>query len=85
MNCAFGISTDDVHAVVNDRLRRALPFDDPRAEKLFDMLDAGAVEKQALRADEIDEQTEAAHEEIERQLRGSPGAMALVEALPEAG
>lgn len=82
MSMAFGISPDDVSTVVEWRFGRRLPCDHPVAEQLFDMLDDGAVEKAALRGDDMDDQTEGAHEEIERQLRADPEALALVESLP---
>lgn len=82
MGMAFGISPDDVSLVVEGRFMLRFSCDDPGAESLRVRIDEGAVEKAALRADNMDEQTEAAHDEIERQLHESSEARVLLEALP---
>lgn len=73
MNTAFQISSDDVVTVLR---RRALHVANSggrsfehMAEELIDDLDTDRIEFAALRAStEVDEQTDAALEEIERQL-----------------
>lgn len=70
---AFGISEDDVHNVLqnhHDRLTAATGADlESLARDLFNDLDHGAVERAALRGGtELDQQTEAAYEEVETQL-----------------
>lgn len=85
MNYGFGIAPDDVAVALERRFGRAVDIDGPVAEELFDMLDQGAVEKAALRGDDMDDQTDGAHAEIEAQLRSLPRAMALIEAAPKAG
>lgn len=73
MNTAFQISPDDVVTVLR---RRSLHVADTRgrrfedmAEEIIDDLDTDRIEFTALRAStDLDEQTDAALEEIERQL-----------------
>ena len=82
MNFSFGISTDDVAQVVASSFGRFIDRDGPVAEKLFNMLDQNAVEKAALRGDSVDDQTEGAHQDIERQLRLKKECMTLIHAAP---
>ena len=62
---AFGISSDDVIAVA---LRRGKPLNDEQAEAWFDDLDHDEIEGAALEGVDLDEQTDLAFDEIERQL-----------------
>jgi hypothetical protein len=70
---AFGISEDDIEAVLRKNGARMVnaagrSFEQV-AEDLFDDIDHGLVERAALKSStDLDEQTTAAHEEIERQL-----------------
>lgn len=73
MGQAFGISEEDVVSVLEANLgaivnRGSQPLDD-MAHDLLGRIDHGAVERAALKGGvDLDEQTEAAHEEIRRQL-----------------
>ncbi|MCA3267718.1 MAG: hypothetical protein ING19_16785 [Azospirillum sp.] len=69
MSTAFEISVDDIKIVASclpEGMARTL--DDDAAERLLKELDTRAIEKEALRGDDLDEQTDAAYLEIERQL-----------------
>lgn len=61
----FGISEDDILAVA---LVRGLTLTDQQASDWFDEIDTARVEAAAMDADDLDEQTELAHAEIDRQL-----------------
>ena len=65
MGMAFGISEDDVLAVA---LQAGQILSEARASEIFDELDEDLVEDAALYFDEMDEQTNAAHDEIRRQV-----------------
>lgn len=65
MSMAFGISSDDVLVVA---ARRGTPITDEEAERWFEELDASLVEDAALYGNDMDEQTNYALDEIERQL-----------------
>lgn len=62
---AFEISEDDIIAVA---ARRGVEMDDAQASRWFDELDHGLIEVAALRADDMDEQTELAFDAIDSQL-----------------
>ena len=66
MNFAFGISEDDVLIVLNNQFGVNVTAE--RLTELFDDIDADKVESEALCADDLDEQTNYAHDEIARQL-----------------
>ena len=65
MAMGFGISEDDIIAVA---LLRGVVMDDDRASAWFDRINHDAVEAAALQADDMDEQTDLAFNEIDRQL-----------------
>lgn len=65
MSMAFEISSDDIVAVA---LRRDVKISYDRAKDLFNDLDMDAIEDEALQADNMDDQTELAFAEIDRQL-----------------
>lgn len=65
MGMAFGISEDDVLAVA---MQAGQILSEARASEIFDELDEDLVEDAALYFDEMDEQTNAAHDEIRRQV-----------------
>lgn len=73
MNTAFGITPDDVATVLSKNWARVgnargMSFD-ALGELLLDGLDADLVEREALKGGvDLDDQTTAAHVEIERQL-----------------
>lgn len=82
---AFGISQDDVEQVLRDNAPRlANPAGkslEALAAEIFDDIDAAAVERAALDGGtEMDEQTDAAHEEIARQLEEAGVLTPLVQA-----
>jgi hypothetical protein len=73
MNHAFGISEEDVENVLSKHWARVANSDGKSLENmavdLFTHLDADAIERSALKGGvDLDDQTEAAYEEIERQL-----------------
>lgn len=65
MSLAFQSTDEDVGIVL-----RTLghPWNDEVNERLLGLIDDGIVEREALRGDELDEQTDLAHAEIMRQL-----------------
>lgn len=65
MSMAFGVSSDDVLLVAH---RSGLNITDELAQEWFDELDHGAVEKSALYGQDMDQQTDYALDEIQRQL-----------------
>ena len=65
MAMGFGISEDDILAVA---LRRGVAMDERRAAVWFDQVNHDAIEAAALQADDMDEQTDLAFNEIDRQL-----------------
>ena len=74
---AFGISEEDVENVLRRHASRLRLVTAPSgtlgytavAEKLFDAIDQSAVERAALKGGvELEEQTDATYDEIERQL-----------------
>lgn len=67
MGFAFGINEEDVANVLE---RNGKNFNDEEIESIFDQIDADIVEKEALRETDLDEQVNAAYDEIERQLKG---------------
>lgn len=83
MGQAFGISQDDAHTVLQQRFGAAVSVDAPEVELLFSMLDDAAVEDYALGGDDLDDQTDGAYDEIERQWRKDSEAMAIIQALPK--
>lgn len=69
MGMGFEITDMDVQTVMHWRLRMSpAQASDERASELFDALDCDAVEGAALMGDDMDDQTEYAHQEIARQL-----------------
>jgi hypothetical protein len=73
MNHSFGISEEDIESVLSKHWARVANSDgksfEDMAGDLFAHLDAGAIERAALKGGvDLDDQTEAAYEEIERQL-----------------
>ena len=70
MGMGFGISSEDVHAVL---MNKGVIFDENNLEHLFQGINGDLVEKVALNAsDELEDQTMAAYDEIWRQLQGTP-------------
>jgi len=67
MFLAFEITRDDVAAVLS-RLNPGGVLPDAMIQVVFDRLDHGAVEKAALYGDDMETQTEYAHDEIQRQV-----------------
>lgn len=65
MGMAFGISEDDVQAIVS---RAGIEISDARASEILGMLNHDLVEAAALHFDDMDEQTESAYDEIRRQM-----------------
>lgn len=65
MGMAFGISEDDVLAVA---MQAGQTLSEARASEIFDELDEDLVEDAALHFDDMDEQTNAAYDEIRRQV-----------------
>lgn len=65
MGMAFGISSDDVLLVAH---RNGLNISDEQAQEWFDGLDHDAVEKSALYGQGMDQQTDYALDEVQRQL-----------------
>jgi hypothetical protein len=85
---AFGISEDDIETVLRQQWARVANSDgktfEQMASDLFNDIDHGAVEKAALNGGtEMDEQTTAAYEEIEKQLVAR-GALKAPRAEPDA-
>jgi hypothetical protein len=70
MTQGFGISEEDVYSVLTDKGVSEASWE--MADALFGELNAGLVERAAMRASgDLDEQTVAAHEEIWRQAQQS--------------
>lgn len=67
MGMAFGISVDDVSAVLAKMGRET--SDESLLESLLGQLDTYKIEKAALYGNDIDEQTTYAYQEIETQLK----------------
>lgn len=65
MGMAFGISEEDV---VNVAARAGQALSHARASEIFGELDGDLVEDAALYFDDMDEQTDAAYDEIRRQV-----------------
>ena len=65
MGMGFGITVDDVLAVA---LRRGVHLSDVDADQWFEEIDEDLVEYAAMQANDMDDQTELAHAEIEKQL-----------------
>lgn len=65
MGFAFGISEDDIIAVAE---RNGVEIDDAVASKWIVLLDMKKVENAALMGHDLEDQTEGAYIEIERQL-----------------
>lgn len=69
MGMGFGLSVDDVLVVLE---RHGIQLPERQAERLFDDLDHDSVEHAALEVDgDMDEQTEAAYQDLWRQLQDS--------------
>jgi hypothetical protein len=71
MSIAFEIIEEDVSAALVKLDPKAKKFVDMYGltpAKIFDRLNLDKVEKAALRGDELDEQTNLAHEEIRQQV-----------------
>jgi len=66
-NLAFEITVEDVINVLRKENRIAQLS---RVEELYNELDFGAIEKEALYGDDIDEQTEYAYDAIWEQIKG---------------
>lgn len=64
---AFEITVEDVINVLRKENRIAQLS---RVEELYNELDFGAIEKEALYGDDIDEQTEYAYDAIWEQIKG---------------
>jgi hypothetical protein len=67
MGMAFGISVDDVAAVLAKH--GAVQASEDELNNLFDSIDGDRVEKAALYGNDMDEQTTYAHAEIAVQLK----------------
>jgi hypothetical protein len=63
MSIAFEITPEDVQNVLHKNNKKADP------DTLYALLDTAAVEKAALYGNDIEEQTQYAYDEIERQLK----------------
>jgi len=66
MSNAFEITPDDVYIVA---LCMGKKIDEDKCEEIHDELDHELVEHEALKALDMEQQTEAAYQEIERQIR----------------
>ena len=66
MSNAFEVTPDDVLNVVR-RLGKKISWD--KCEEIHDELDHELVEHEALKVNTLEEQTEAAYQEIERQIK----------------
>lgn len=67
LSMAFGITQEDVVNVFDSRY--GVEIDDEEAERLFDLLDQDLVAVEACKGGtDMDDQIEAAYDEIERQL-----------------
>jgi len=66
MSNAFEITPDDVLNVIH---RMGKKIDDDKCEEIHNELNLPLVEHEALKALNLEEQTEAAYQEIERQIR----------------
>ena len=78
MSQGFEVTDEDVQAVM---FAMGHPIDFDEASGLLAKLDVVACAKAALRGDDMDDQTEAAHGEIRRQLE----AMGCGAAIPSSG
>ena len=65
MAMGFGISEDDILAVA---LRRGVAMDERCAAAWFNQVNHDAIESAAMQSDDMDEQTNLAFDEIDRQL-----------------
>ena len=66
MSNAFEVTPDDVLNVVH-RMGKKISGD--KAHEIHNALDHFKIEEEALRANDLDAQTDAAYQEIERQIR----------------
>jgi len=67
LSMAFGITSEDVVTVYDSKY--GITIDDEEAERLFDLLDQDLVAVEACKGGtDMDDQIEAAYDEIERQL-----------------
>jgi len=66
MSNAFEVTTDDVLIVVH-RMGKKISGD--KAHEIHNALDHYKIEDEALRANDLDTQTDAAYDEIERQIK----------------
>lgn len=65
MSYAWEVTIDDI---INVFIRNQLPVSDSVAMDILDDLDLFLIEKAVLYGNDLDEQTEYAYQEIERQL-----------------
>lgn len=65
MSNAWEVTPEDVMQAL-DNLQ--IPYDEDKVDEVLDLLDLDRVEKEALRGDDMNEQTEYALREIEDQI-----------------
>lgn len=71
MSVAFEIIEEDVSAALvklDPKAKKFIEMYGLTPAKIFDRLHLGLIEKAALRGDELDEQTNLAHDEIRQQV-----------------
>jgi hypothetical protein len=66
MSNAFEVTPDDVLNVVH---RMGKKISEEKCHEIHDALDHFKIEDEALRANDLDAQTDAAYDEIERQIK----------------
>ena len=71
MSLAWETTREDVHTVLTQRLGLDVDLERQEVETAFDLVaeEVDRIEDAALRGDDMDEQTDLAHDEIEAILR----------------
>jgi hypothetical protein len=76
MSTAFQITSDDIQNVCADHFNKNIDWE--TAEDILDMISLESAEKEALRGDTLDEQTEYAYQHIKLEMERAPEVQSLL-------